>query len=293
MKDHTRMSNRFTAAQALKILKITKTKLSRWSKALGFVRIIKDHREPILYSPAQLYCLMFVRTMTEHSYSPASGAWALRRIYESSGKKTWEDFWRDVGMSIFSVFGDKRHCGWPCLVSDSNPLGVRDTEYLAPDYGEAVPVTVAFFLKEIVRAVGVSIRTTSPSTKYSSEETQQKPSGLIPSYAPRKIRINWVESDKIRSGYMHGVEFYHKSIGTRHAENRPPIAFIEGYNWFHNTSQKSVKVKILGQDAPALSRSVTPAARIVKDIHVAVKRFFEESPRSEHITDVVSARWNA
>lgn len=236
---------------------------------------------------------MFVRIMTEHSYSPASGAWALRCVYESSGKKTWEDFWGDVGKSVFCVFGNKKHCGWPCLVSASIPLGVRDTEYLTPDYGEAVPVTVAFFLKEIVRATGVSIRATSPSAKNSSEGTQPKPSGLIPKYAPRKIRIKWVESDKIRAGYMHGVEFYHKAVGTRHAENRTPIAFIEGYNWFHNTSQKSVIVKILGQDAAALRQSVIPKARVIKDIHVAVKRFFEESPQSEHISDVVSTRWNA
>jgi hypothetical protein len=288
MKTHSTRSECFTAAQVQKLLGVSETKLRRWSNALGLFKGTQDNGRPLLYSYAHLYNLVFVRTMAEHNYSPTWGAGTIKNLYESSGTKSWEAFWGTIGQHVFAVFGTT-HYHWTSL----DQVRVLDTDYLTPYFGEAVPVTVAFFLKEIVRAVHESIRNTSPSTRSPVEGARQSSDGFIPKYAPRKIKVNWIESDNIKAGYMHGVEFYHKAVGTRHAEKMTPIAFIEGFEWFSDPSQKSVKVKILRQDSPVLKRRATPAAKIIKDIHVGVKRFFEESPRSERITDVVSAWWNA
>jgi len=195
---------------------------------------------------------MFIRTVGEHGFSPKGAAETLRGLYAASGKESLEDYWRNTGDMIYSVVGANKRGYFPSLVTDRNQVRVVDPDLVTIDFGEVVPVTIAFFLREVVHAVTESISSVLPIRTNPKEQPHLSQRQLlledgnvleqshlfVLKYPARIFEIVWAETDNLRAGFGHGVEFYHVAIADRQSGRAAPIAVIEGYGWLHNPLQK-------------------------------------------------------
>lgn len=109
------------------------------------------------------------------------------------------------------------------------------------------------------------------------------------------MKIIWVEVNHIKSGQGHGVEFYHDDFGG--IQSHKPIAFLEGYDWYHCKSKNKVnpiKIQILKPDSE-MFHNTSQRSGIVKEIKDVITLFLSKPnlQKAGQITDKIYAWYNA
>jgi hypothetical protein len=90
------------------------------------------------------------------------------------------------------------------------------------------------------------------------------------------MKINYKETEDIRRGMGHGVEFHYSPVADdiEKLDVSKPVAFLVGYDWFYG-KPKSITILIRPVSSPWLKDLGKPPERIITEVKKAIGIFLE------------------